>query len=231
MKCNALESKLVDEINLIFNETNKEQVRIYNIDNDLEFTNIINVECASLFADFGGCTNLIDKFDNKFSTWLLKSYLKCVSLIITDSGGIISAFEGDALMGLFVGSSKEIKAVQCAFKIQWAVVNIIQPMIDKLYSEKNYKMAQVVGIDSSDLSAIKTKVWNHYDILWVGRSVNYSANLTQYNNENYSTYITSDVYSKLSEELLSNDGDILWELMEDRVNNVDIYRSFKMASL
>ncbi len=84
MKSNTLESTLVEEINLIFNETNEEQVRIYNIDNDLEFNNIINIECASLFADFGGCTNLVDNFDNKFSSWLLKSYLKCVSLIITD---------------------------------------------------------------------------------------------------------------------------------------------------
>ena len=183
----------------------------------------INVECACLFTDFGGSTSLVDKYDHKFSSWLLKSYLKCASTVIKQSGGIISAFEGDGLLGLFMGNSKESDAVRCAFKIQWTVVNIIQPMTDQLFPEKKYRMEQVVGIDSSDLSAIKTQVWDHYDVLWIGRSANYSANLTQYNHDDYSTYITSDVYSKLPKELLASNSIKFWDLMTETVNEMAIY--------
>ena len=189
-----------------------------------------NIEYATLFADFGGSTNLIDGYDCKFASWLLKSYLICVSSIIRKLGGQISAFEGDGLMGLFSGSLKECCAVQCAFKIQWAVTNIIQPKINELFPEKKYKMSQVVGIDSSKLSAINTEIWEHYDLLWIGRAANYSANLTRFNNPNYSTYITSDVYMKLSAELREKNN-ILWELMPDKINEAEIYRSNCMISL
>lgn len=229
---NKTELKLIEIINQIFEETNKEQTRVNYINNDhLNFDGIINVECACLFTDFGGSTILVDKYDHKFSSWLLKSYLKCASTVIRQSGGVISAFEGDGLMVLFMGDSKESDAVRCAFKIQWTVVNIIQPMIDRLFPEKKYRMEQVVGIDSSELSAIKTQVWDHYDILWVGRSANYSAFLTQYNHDNYSTYITSDVYSKLPKELLTSNSVNSWNLMEERINEIELYRSSKMVPL
>ena len=188
-----------------------------------------NIEYATLFADFGGSTNLVDRYDYKFASWLLKSYLICTSSIICKSGGQISAFEGDGLMGLFSGYLKECYAVQCAFKIQWAVANVIQPKINDLFPEKKYQMSQVVGIDSSKLSAINTEVWEHYDLLWIGRSANYSANLTRFNDPNYSTYITSDVYMKLSDELRCKNG-VLWELMPDKINEAEIYRSNNMIS-
>ena len=195
-----------------------------------QFNGVSNIEYATLFADFGGSTNLVDRYDHKFASWLLKSYLICASSIICKSGGQISAFEGDGLMGLFSGNLKESYAVQCAFKIQWAVTNIIQPKINELFPEKKYQMSQVVGIDTSELSAINTEIWEHYDLLWIGRSANYAANLTRVNDPNYSTYITSEVYMKLPTELREKNN-ILWELMTDKLNEAEIYRSNCMISL
>ena len=144
---------------------------------------------------------------------------------------MITAFEGDGLMGLFTGNSKECDAVQCAFQIQWTVINIIQPKLDEIFPEEKYEINQVVGVDSSDLSAVKTDVWDHYDLLWVGRSANYAANLTRINNTKFSTYITSQVYRKLSAELQGSTRNKIWNLMPKGINGIDVYRSFETISL
>lgn len=196
-----------------------------------DFNGVYNIECATLFADFAGITDLVDQHDHIFSSWLLKVYLTCASSIISRSGGAITAFEGDGLMGLFTGNSKECDAVQCAFQIQWAVSNIVQPKLDALFPEKKYKMSQVVGIDTSKLTAVKTDVWDHYDILWVGRAANYAANLTRINHHKYSTYITSDVYAKLSAELQGSKSNSIWNMMQKKMNNLDVYRSCETIPL
>lgn len=193
--------------------------------------NLISAEYATLFADFGGSTELVDNYDLVFSTWLLKSYLSCVSLFIRQYGGKIIAFEGDGLMGIFSGPDKECNAVLCGFKIQWAVINIIQPKIDYYFPKYEYHMHQVVGIDASELIPINTEIGDIYDILWIGRSANYSANLTRIDNPAYSTYITENVYSKLPKELQRHGNDTIWEQMQEHVLNIKVFRSNKTISL
>ncbi|WP_428737425.1 hypothetical protein [Sulfurimonas sp.] len=165
-----------------------------------DYNGVYNLTGVVLFADFGGTTNLIDYHDTKFSSWLLKSYLTIVANIIKHSGGVITAFEGDGIMSIFTGDTKENNAVKCAFQIHWVVSNIIQPQIDTLFPELKYKMGHVIGIDSSGLSAVKTDIWEHYDLLWIGRAANYAANFTRINEKEFSTYITSSVYLNLSDE-------------------------------
>lgn len=186
---------------------------------------VLDVECSTVFADFGGSTELVDRYDRKFALWLLRSYLLCASSAIRYYGGEVTAFEGDGIMALFTGESKEDMAVRSGFGIQWAVTNLIQPKIDELFPDVGYKMHQVVGIDSSTLSAVRTDVWNHYDILWVGGSANHAANLTRINDAPFSTYITHRIHSKLSPQLMrANDSD-LWEPTIGQIVGCEVFRS------
>jgi len=222
---NNNESILINNIERFYREVVIHQKHTIDKLNSQNSVSIKNTEYATLFADFGGSTELVDNYDLEFSTWLLKSYLTCVSFFIHQNGGEIIAFEGDGLMGIFSGSDKESNAVQCSFNIQWAVTNIIQPKIDFYFPEFKYNMHQVVGIDSSELTPLKTEIWEHYDLLWIGRSSNYSANLTRINNHNYSTYITENVYSNLPKELQRDGGDLIWEQLHENVLNIKVYRT------
>ena len=213
-------SKLINKVESIFGD-----ISLNELNRSLNGHCFVQQEYATLFADFGGSTQLIDEYDKMFSTWLLKSYLSCVSSLIQHHGGMITAFEGDGLMGVFTGSNKESNAVKCAFNIQWTLTNIIQPKIDELFAKYNYKAYQVVGIDTSELTPIETEIWDNYDILWIGRSANYSANLTRINNPKYSTYITNDVFQKLSKELQGNEQEIFWDEMSETLNTTKIFRS------
>jgi class 3 adenylate cyclase len=196
----TFEERLLEKIELIREEISlMRDITFIPCKTDFnDYNGIYNLNGVALFADFGGTTNLIDSYDKVFSSWLIKSYLTIVAHIVKHAGGIITAFEGDGVMTIFMGDTKENDAVKCAFQIHWVVVNIIQPQIDILFPELKYKMGHVIGIDSSDLSAVKTDVWDHYDLLWIGRAANYAANFTRINEEEFSTYITSSVYSNLS---------------------------------
>ncbi|NAS31859.1 adenylate/guanylate cyclase domain-containing protein [Flavobacteriaceae bacterium R38] len=182
-------------------------------------------EHVMLFADFGGSTSLVEKYDIFFSSWLLQSYLNCASKIILASEGTICAFEGDGIMGKFEGKNKATNAVKCGFKIQWAVENLIQPKINELFPNHRYTIHQVVGIDCSQLTEIKTNIWEYYDILWVGRAANYSAILTCINNPQYSTYITNEVYCKLTPELKGFESNELWTEIHEQGINSRVFRS------
>ncbi len=187
----------------------------------------LSVECTALFADLGGSTALVDRYDRIFSSWVLKSYLSCAAHVIRSNGGVIGAFEGDGLMGLFCGQDKDERAVRCAFQIQWATGNIIQKRADALFADREYTISQVVGVDSSELMAIRTDIWRHYDVLWVGRAANYAANLTRIRNDRFSTYITEAVHSGLPEGMRGPSGEGMWERMPccDVVGGIDVFRS------
>lgn len=223
---------LQKNIHRIYNEleNNKNLTDPDNLESS-NYTGIHKTECTVLFADFGGTTDLVDNYDHTFAAWVLKSYLTCASHIIKDHGGTISAFEGDAIMGVFYGDQKENIATKCAFQIQWSVIHIIQPKIDELFPSLNYDMGHVVGIDSSDMSIVKTDIWEHYDFLWVGRAANYSANFTRIKNIKFSTYITDSVYLKLFSDLQNNNKELIWDIMPNEVNNKKIYRTGKAISI
>src|SRR5688572_6243323 len=77
----------------------------------------INLEGTVLYADLAESTNLVDNYKPLFAAEIYKSYLHCASKIIVSEGGKITAFDGDRVMGVFVGTAKNTSAARCALKI------------------------------------------------------------------------------------------------------------------
>lgn len=163
-----------------------------------------------LYTDFGGSTALVEEYDKEFAVWILRAYLHCASLAVRSFGGTVTAFEGDGIMAIFASAKMEDRAVRCAFGIQWLVDNAIQSAQTKLYPAIAYKMHQVVGIDSSLLYAVRTDVWDEYDILWVGAAANNAANFTRIRDDRFSTHVTPSVHDRLSAELLASRAGPVW---------------------
>jgi adenylate cyclase len=187
------------------------------------YDGVLDTECSVLFSDFGGSTELVATHDRDFAIWLLKGYLRCCAKIATIEEGFIGAFEGDGIMALFAGPSKEERATRAALGIQWAISNVLQEKVDRFFPEKKYQICHVAGIDTSELSACRTGVWQNYDIMWVGRAANVTANLTRIRDVRYSTYVTSVVYNALSH---SRDFEqIIWESYPAQIQGLDIYRT------
>ena len=151
-----------------------------------------------LYADLNESTNLVDNYKPAFAAEMYKAYLHCVAKIITDGGGVITSYDGDRIMAVFIDNSKNGDAARTALKINWARINIIDPAIKKQYPENNYSISQVVGIDTSPLFVARTGIRGSNDLVWVGRAANYAAKLSSRSGP--PSQITKAVYNCLSDK-------------------------------
>jgi class 3 adenylate cyclase len=160
-----------------------------------------------LYADLDGSTDMVNTKKWEFSAEIYKTFLKCSSDIIKIEGGVITAYDGDRVMAVFTGDSKNSAAARCALKINAAVLDIIQPSISKGW-KSDFVLKHVVGIDTSRLRAARIGVRGDNDLVWIGRAANYAAKLT--NVPGKPTRITADVYNMLADNVKYTNGTDMW---------------------
>lgn len=177
-----------------------------------------------LYADIDGSTDLVDRYRWEFSAEVYKAYLRCASQIIRNEGGAITAYDGDRVMAVFTGDSKNTSAVRCALKINYAVCEIIQPALRRQYTSANFVLSHVVGVDTSRLRAARIGVHGDNDIVWIGRAANYAAKLTSLSG--HSSWITETVYNAMHRDVKFSKGRAMWERrLWTAMNNHPIYCS------
>ena len=167
-----------------------------------------------LYADLDGSTDMVNTKKWEFSAQIYKTFLKCASDIIRDQGGVITAYDGDRVMAIFTGNSKNTSAVRCALKINAAVIDIIQPGIAKKW-DTDFVLKHVVGIDTSQLRTARIGVRGDNDLVWIGRAANYAAKLTNLSGK--PTRITEEVYKNLADKAKYSNSQDMWvrEYWED----------------
>jgi class 3 adenylate cyclase len=176
-----------------------------------------------LYADLDGSTNMVDKYKWEFSAEIYKTFLRSASQIIRSEGGSITAYDGDRVMAIFTGSTKNSDAVRCAMKINFAVREIIQPAINAQYNT-DFELTHVVGIDTSQLRTARIGVRGDNDLVWIGRAANYAAKLT--NESGKPIWITKAVYDSINDEVKYHEGQDMWQRSYwTSMNNMEIYSS------
>lgn len=184
------------------------------------------LDAAVLYADIASSTILVDTHKPHFAAEIYKAFLRCAAKILQNRGGVITAYDGDRVMAVFIGDSKCSSAAKAALELNWAVRNIVNVKLKAQYSNETYQLKHVVGIDTSQLWVARTGVRIDNDLVWVGRAANYAAKLCSINGT-YSTYITEDVFKKLSREAkYSQGGALIWdERIWKAQNDATIYGS------
>jgi class 3 adenylate cyclase len=164
---------------------------------DLKLSNDArHFERATMFyADLAGSTDLVDSHSWSFAGEIYKTYLLCAAKLVRALGGVITAYDGDRIMAVFIGGQQTSNAAKCALQLNWAVLNIVNPAAQKVY-DNGYSIKQVVGIDTSEIRAARIGVRGGNDLVWIGRAANYAAKLTECS-DSYSTWITEDAYGYL----------------------------------
>ena len=224
----SLKEDLESEVKQIFKEqwtveTTKsvpdpDQLRLSNHAKDLETATV-------LYADLDGSTNMVDNHDWTFSAEIYKAYLRCSARIIAAEDGVVTAYDGDRIMAVFTGESKNTNAIRAAMKINHAVVKIIRPAISAQYPNKVFTLKHVVGVDTSQLRAARIGVRGYNDLVWIGRAANYAAKLTSLSET--PLWITKAVYDVMNKDVkYASDGREMWEKRSwTAMNNMEIYRS------
>jgi class 3 adenylate cyclase len=165
---------------------------------------------AVLYADIDGSTSMVDQYPWKFSAEVYKAYLRCASQVIKSQGGAITAYDGDRVMGIFVGDYPRTDAVRAALKINWAVEQIIRPTYKEHYptTAASFVLKHVIGIDVSEIHAARIGVHGDNDIVWVGTAANHAAKLCTQTLK--PVWITKAVFDSMGKEARFANGVDMW---------------------
>jgi class 3 adenylate cyclase len=192
---------------------------------DVGFANEgVEINGTVLYADLAESTVLVDTSGPQFAAEIYKSYLHCAAKIIASEEGVITAYDGDRIMAVYVGKFKNQSAARSALKINYAVRRIINPALKTQY-QTAYEIKQVVGVDTSPLLVAQTGIRGSKDLVWVGRAANHAAKLCNLPPA-FGSRITKEVYDALPDAVRLSDGASMWQQMTwNAMHNRTIYRS------
>src|ERR1700722_5313325 len=81
----------------------------------------IKLTATVLYADISGSTQMVDKRADFVAAEIYKTFLHCAAKIIRSESGVITAYDGDRIMAVYIGDSKNTSAARTALKIKYAV--------------------------------------------------------------------------------------------------------------
>ena len=191
------------------------------LDNDA-----ITLDATVLYADLADSTKLVDTYKPHFAAEVYKAFLASAARVIRDEGGVVTAYDGDRIMAVYIGDSKNTAAVRASLKINWTTRNIIQPAMNAQYTGNAYVLRHVIGIDTGPLFVAKTGARGANDLVWVGRPANYAAKLATLPHT-YKTYITQEIYNAIDDSVKTgSNGAPMWErVLWNTFDGRAIYRS------
>lgn len=149
-----------------------------------------------LYADLDQSTALVEDHTWSFSAEVYKAFLYASSRLIRQAGGSIVSYDGDRVMGVFIGNSQTSSAADCGLKINYAVSHVLQPALRAVYTGSGFTIRHVVGIDTGVIRAARTGVRGDNDLVWVGNAPNVAAKLTALSSD-YPTRITGRAYDRM----------------------------------
>jgi len=223
----ALKNELIKKVRETYQEDwETRRGQVVPKDSDLKLSNDgVYLDATILYADLDESTNLARNFKRWYAAEQYKTFLWCATKVIRAEGGDVRSFDGDRVMGIFLGKAKNSSAARAGLKIHWAVKEIIEVERKKQYPNSKYRMRHVVGIDTSEVLVSRSGIRGSNDLVWVGNAPNYAAKLSSMD-ASYPTWITWRVYDKLNKAAKYSDGDNMWQKrFWTNMNNMRIYRS------
>ncbi len=170
----------------------------------------VRLDATYLYADMADSTTLAQNHYPHVTAKVIRCYLNAASRIIRSRSGEIRSFDGDRVMGIFIGDNKEDRAVRAAMGITWAVSEVINPALKQKWPDLRWTMSHVAGIDSGEALLVRGGVRGSNDIVSIGEAPNVAAKLSELR-VGYSTYITDNVYGPLSHSsAVDQNGRTMW---------------------
>lgn len=174
----------------------------------------VKLDATMLYADLADSTNLAIH-DRRIAARVFKLFLASSARVIRNRGGHIRSFDGDRIMAVFIGDTKNTNAAKAALNIHHIVANILRPKLAAKYDifkNGTFTLRHCTGIDTSEMLVIRAGIGNNNDLVWVGSAPNVAAKLSGIRSEPYSSWITKSVYDSMNKEVkISTTGENMWE--------------------
>lgn len=186
----------------------------------------VELDATVLYADLAGSTKMVKEKKDYVAAEVYKAYLYCAAKLIRNGGGIITAYDGDRVMGVFIGDAKNSNAAICGLNINHAASEIVMPRYKTKWPKTNFELKQRVGIDTSRLFVARTGIRGSNDLVWVGNAANNAAKMAALDPK-YPTYISAAVHSRLNEsaKFSNKDHSDMWTNLGTSALGYQIYGS------
>ena len=195
---------------------------------DLTFGNSgERLDVCILYADIHRSTEMVDDLPDTKAASYYKAFLHCAAKLVKENDGTIQAYDGDRIMGVFIGASRVDNAVVAALQLNNVVSNVINPEFESSGILSHRPIKHTVGIDAGKVLVAKTGVRVDNDLVWVGSAANYAAKLNSFEglDVDYATRITSDAYALLSSQWKLHGVNSMWEGPYNNLKKKTHYRS------
>lgn len=229
----ALKNKLSSDVATIFDTAWKTRAgTVVPETEDVALRNgAVKLDAVMLYADLAHSTRLARNFDASVAAKIVRAYLSTMTQLVNNTGGEVRSFDGDRVMGVFVGDSKNTSAAQCALKMNYAVRKILKPKAEAKFpslTQKGFKIAHCVGIHGSRVLGVRGGVRGSNDLVFIGSGPNLAAKLSEIRASPYHSYITHSVYSNLHKNSkYGSDDRNMWRAVKCELGDEtwDCYRS------
>ena len=125
---NVMEGELADAVNAIIKEGwDLRDGQVVPETDDITLGNSgVKLDATVLYADLADSTELAI-FDREIAAEVYKAYLVGTTRLIKAAGGEIRSFDGDRVMGVFIGNFKNTSAAKAALRINYFFTQVLQP--------------------------------------------------------------------------------------------------------
>lgn len=211
----TLSEQLEKEVETFFSSVweRRDGQKVPEADDVALYNDGVDLNATILYADLAESTQLVQRKRDSFAAEVYKAFLYSAARIIEARGGAVTAYDGDRVMGVFVGNGKNSAAARAALTINYAVKKVVMPALKRTYPKSDYVIRHCVGIDTSKVLVARTGVRGANDLVWVGRAANYAAKLSALRVE-APTIITEAVYFALNEDATYSQGTDMWESLD-----------------
>lgn len=162
----------------------------------------VKVSVTYLYADMADSSGLVAVSGRTTVGKVIRLFLDLSVRIINHQGGEIRSFDGDRVMGIFIGDGKETRAVRSALQIAWACDELIQPKIVARYPsirDAGWVLKPGCGVATGDALIIRGGVrQSDNDLVSIGLAPNLAAKLSDQRKLPYMTRIDEKTYRALT---------------------------------
>ncbi len=163
----------------------------------------VEIDATFLYADLANSSKMVKELDRRIAAKILKSFLASASKLIKHNDGKVVSFDGDRVLGVFYGTSKNSNAAKCALQIKYVVKEIIKPKFEAKYQsvkDASFTINHGVGVDTGTVLVVRGGVRGSNDLIWIARAPNLAAKLSDQREPPYQSIITASVYNMLNDK-------------------------------
>ncbi len=172
----------------------------------------VQLKAAMFYADLADSTELVSH-NQSTAAEVFKAFLFCGTKLILHNGGRVRSFDGDRVMGVFIGDGKNTSAVKTAMQLKYVFNEIIIPQFKMYDVFKNGELVlnYCAGVDTGSVLVARAGVRDNNDLIWVGQTANVAAKLSTLRNPPHTTYVTKAIHDNMHDSVKLHDGKTMWE--------------------